>query len=384
MTAGIALLLLSFAVALPSQQAPSPQKPPAASAGAGTKTLNVSSFERLRKAADEARNANRDAEAIRFYQQALVLRSAWPEGLWYLSTLFYQKERYPEARDVLRRFVTIDPGTGPGWALLGMSEFQTREYPRSLDHLRRAMALGMGDRKDMAKSVFYFVAVLLTRFERYDESMNLLMAMVKSGERTDLLVEPVGLATLRLPLLPAEVPGDRREMIHMAGKGALAVEAQQEAEAEKLFSGIVAAYPDEPGVHFLYGAFLFSDMRPEDGIHEMKRELEISPSHLPARLRLAEEYVSEQKLDEALSLAEEAVKLEPQHAPAHLMLGEVLVARGDLAGGIRQLETARDIEPQNVRPHWDLLRAYTAAGRTSDAKREKDEIEKLNRPGPGQ
>lgn len=381
--AKLAALGLALTVAMPQNT-----EPPRQTASAEHKSVAAiqtdPAFEKLSKAAERARTENHDADAIQLYQQALSLRPEWQEGLWYLSTLLYEKERYAEARDLLRQFVTRKPDTGPGWALLGLSEFQTREYPRSLDHLQRAMAVGMGDRRDMAQSVFYFVAVLLTRFERYDESMNLLMAMVKSGERTDLLVEPVGLATLRLPLLPAEVPGDRREMIHMAGKGALAVEAQQQAEAEKLFSGIVAAYPDEPGVHFLYGAFLFSDVRPEDGIHEMKRELEISPSHLPARLRLAEEYVSEQKLDEALSLAEEAVKLEPQHAPAHLMLGEVLVARGDLAGGIRQLETARDKEPQNVRPHWDLLRAYTAADRASDAKREKEEIEKLNRPGPGQ
>ena len=61
-----------------------------------------------------------------------------------------------------------------------------------------------------------------------------------------------------------------------------------------------------------------------------------------------------------------------------MILGEVLVAKDDTSGGIRELEVARETAPQTVRIRWDLLRAYTAAGRNDDAKREKDEIEKLS------
>lgn len=361
------------------------QAAPAASAGgagqrkAHNAEASPAAFEQLSKAADRARSENDNENAIRLYRRALSLRPAWPEGLWYLGILEYEKERFLDARDVLRRFVSYDPTAGPGWAVLGMSEFKSREYSRAFDHLRRAMALGMGGRKEMAQSVFYFVAVLLTRFEQYNESMNMLLAMVKSGQKTDLLVEPLGLAALRMPLLPAEIPPGRREMIRMAGQGALAVEAGRQDEAEKLFSGIVAAHPNEPGVHFLYGVFLL-DLRPADGIAEIKRELEISPFHVAARLRLVEEYLKEERFDESLMLAEEAVKLEPKDGPAHMMLGEVLLAKGDLAGGIRELEASEKQAPETVRTRWDLLRAYTTAGRKDDAQREKEEIEKLNAP----
>src|SRR5256885_13737399 len=110
------------------------------SATPGSKDLN---FENLSTAAESARNEKRDDDAIRLYQQALKLRPDWKEGLWYLSTLQYEKERYIDARDLLRRFVSYEPEAGPAWAMLGLSEFQTREYPRSLDHLQRAMSLGM-------------------------------------------------------------------------------------------------------------------------------------------------------------------------------------------------------------------------------------------------
>jgi predicted Zn-dependent protease len=273
----------------------------------------------------------------------------------------------------------MNPELGLGWAMLGMSEFELRDYSRALDHLQRAMAVGMGDQKDIAQSVFYYVACLQTRFELFDDSMRLMIAMVKSGQDSKPLVEPLGLAALRLPFLPEDIPADRRYMIRSAGEATLALEAEKRDEAGKLFRGIAEKYPNEPGVHFLYGAFLL-DEDPESGIKELKKELEVSPSSVSARLRLAEEYIKEQKQDLALPLAQEAVKLDPKRAAAHMMLGEVLIAKEDATAGIRELETARQQSPQIVRVHWDLLRAYTGAGRSEEAKREKEEIEKLSAP----
>lgn len=372
-------LLLSSLAAVFLQPVCAQQPPTSTHHNPAAQVRKVQSFEQLSLSAEHARIENRDDDAIGLYKQALKLQPAWQEGLWYLGTLLYQKEHFPEARDVLRRFVAEAPKSGPGWAILGMSEYKTREYSRALDHLQRAMSLGVGDRAELANSVFYFVSILRTRFERYDESATLMMALARAGKGTDLFVEPLGLAALRLPLLPQEIPAERRDLVRLAGEGMLAVEARQSAEAERLYGSIVRLYPDQPGVHFLYGAFLM-DVHPEDGIREMKRELEISPSHVGARLRLAEEYIKELKFEEALQLAEEAVKLEPSSAQAHMILGETLVGKGDAARGVAELETARKQAPDSVRTHWDLLRAYSSAGRSEDARREKEEIEKLSRP----
>lgn len=345
-------------------------------AAGGSTHPTESSFERIAPAADRARTEERDEDAIRLYQQGLKLRPEWKEGQWYLSTILYGKERYPETRDLLRRFVAEDRAAGPAYALLGMSEFQVRDYSRALDHLHRAMSLGLGGRKDMAQSVFYFVSVLLTRFERYDESRNLLIAIVKSGQPVDTLVEPIGLAALRMPLLPSEIPSDRQEMVETAGRAVLAIESERRPEAGKLLSDLVAKHPNEPGVHFLNGAFLLNE-NPQRGISEIKRELEISPSHVPAKLRLADQYLKDQRIDDAFTLATEAVQLEPTDASAHMILGEALAAKGDSESAIHALETALQEDPQTVRIHWDLVRVYTAVGRVGDATREKEEIQKL-------
>jgi predicted Zn-dependent protease len=167
-------------------------------------------------------------------------------------------------------------------------------------------------------------------------------------------------------------------MIRMAGRGALALEDRHREEAGKKFRDLIAAYPNEPGVHFLVGAFLLDD-RPEDGISEMKRELEISPAHLTARLRLAQEYSSQQNFEGALAFAHQGLELAPKNSSAHVVLGQALMGKGDLNSSIRELEGARTLAPDNVRIRWDLARAYRAAGRNQDAERERQEIEKLSR-----
>ena len=337
------------------------------------------SFEEISAAAAKAKEENRDDEAVALYERALRLKPDWKEGLWFEGVLQFGKAKYPETRDLMRRLVALESKAGPAWALLGMSEYETRDYSRALDHLQRAREIGLGDEKELAQSVYFYTSVLLTRFQRYDDASTLLFAVVRSGYPAQSIEEPVGLAVLRYPYLPAEIPSDRREMFRSAGQAALAVEAQRRDDADKILSSLVSNYGTEPGVHFLYGVFLL-DVRPEDGVKELQDELKIAPFNFTATLRLAEEYLKEEKTNQALRLADEVLKVDPEYSSAYLIRGEALIAKGDLANGIAALESSRKLRPDIVRTHWDLLKAYTSAGRSEDAQREKEEIERLRRP----
>lgn len=365
---------LSLSVLAPAQ---------ASSNGRQSAAPKAANFNRLAREASRARDENRDDDAIRLYKQGLKIKPSWHEGLWYLSTLLYEKEQYPETRDLLRQFVSYDPEAGPGWALLGMSEFQTREYSRALEHLRHSRSLGLGDRKEMAQSVAYFAAASLTRLEQFDDAMDLLFELANSGRCDIPIQEAAGLAALRMPLTPAEIPRDRRDMVRTAGAAFCAVQMGQRDDAEKEFRTLAETYAKEPGVHYLLGTFL-ADVRTQDAIQELNRELEISPFNVLARLRLADIYLKQQQPEQAQGFAEDALKIEPGEASTHMVYGEVLAARRDVPGAIRELEKAEQIAPQVVRTRFDLLRAYAAAGRTEDANREKEAIEKLRQPAAAQ
>ncbi len=368
MIAGAAAFMLGTSLLISAQAVP-----------AGTA---AQSFEQVARAAQKARDENRDEEAIRLFQQGLKLKPEWDEGLWYLGTMLYEKEQFGGSRDLLRQFVAKNPKYGPGWAVLGMSEFQIREYSRALEHLQRSLSLGLGDRKQLADSVFYHVAILLTRFEQFHDSLQLLWQMRGAGQAESLLVEPAGLAALGYALLPKEIPEPRRELARLAGAGTFALLDQRREDAEKLFARMAEQYPEEPGVHYQYGSLLLDD-RPESGIQELEKELSISPSHVAARVRLAEYYLTQKQPEKARPFLDDVIRLEPKNASGHMLLGEMLASKGDGPGAIRELEVARDLAPQRPRIRWSLLRAYMAAGRREDADREKAMIEKLSQQQSG-
>lgn len=334
-------------------------------------------FAQLATAAAQARESNRDVEAIGLYRQALLRRPEWSEGLWYLGMLLYDHQLFGESRDVLRQFVAGDTEAGPGWTLLGMSEFQVREYGRALPHLQRGLALGLGDRESLARSAWFFAGALLTRMGRFDDGRSILTDARRVGPLTPFIVQAAGLAVLRLPLLPSEIAPGRLAFIELAGRGACAIAAPGgQAEGEALIKELGARYPDEPGVHFLLGATVI-DSSPEAGVMEMRRELEISPGHVAARIRLAEEYLQEDKPELALPLAREAAALDPDSSTAQLTLGEALIAAKDPQGAVRALEAARGLTPDIPQIRWALSRAYSAAGRKADAAREAAEMDRL-------
>jgi tetratricopeptide (TPR) repeat protein len=121
---------------------------------------------------------------------------------------------------------------------------------------------------------------------------------------------------------------------------------------------------------------------PEQAISEFEQELHISPSHVLARVRMAEQLLAQSEPDRALALARDAIQLDPGRASAHMLAGEALLQKGDALAGIKELETARQADPGLRRTHWDLLRAYAAAGRKDDAAREKEQIDLLLRSNP--
>lgn len=336
------------------------------------------SFDRLYLAAQQARDENRDNDAISLLQKALVLRPESEEALWYLSTLFYEKSEFAESREVLRQFLTLRPDAGPGWAFLGLSEFRMRQYKRALEHLEKATASGLGDRPELTRLVLFHQAILLTRAERFDESMDLLVKLLSASPQDSAMVEAAGLAGLRLPLLPAEIPANESDLVEQAGRAVIALEIENNDEAEAAFLKLLAAYPNEPGVHFLAGAYRMQ-LHPELAIPEFEQELRISPSHVLARVRMAEQLLAQREPDRALELARDAIRLDPGRASAHMIAGEALLQKGDAPAGIKELETARQADQELRRTHWDLLRAYAAAGRKDDASREKEQIDRLIR-----
>lgn len=367
----VAALVLSTPVMAQSTQKSRPkQRAPQPRAGAEAQ------FDRFVKLADEARLAERFEDAISLYGEALKIKPKWPEGWWYVGAIFYQKDVYPPARDAFQNLVALEPERGPAWAMLGLCLFQTGELERAAMSLERARSLGVNDNSELAGVVRYHTALLYIRFQYFENAFDTLSEFTAVGKETSKVVEAFGLALLRMPLLPNEIPPAQREKLLLAGRAGYGMAARRNEDARAAFDVLLAQYPNDPNVHYPFGVFMLSQDA-DVAMKEFKRELEISPSHFPAMVQMAFEYLKRDQYDDALPLAEKAVQLAPKLYAARNVLGRVLLEVGQIERAVKELEEGVKLAPSSPEMHFALARAYTRAGRKQEAAREREIFKKL-------
>jgi len=182
---------------------------------------------------------------------------------------------------------------------------------------------------------------------------------------------------LRMPMLPSEFPPASREQVLLAGHAGYAMAARQVGPARTALDELVTRYPKTPHAHYARGVFFLTEDS-ERALEDFHRELEISPSHVPARLQIAFEYLKRGEAAQALPVAVEAEKLAPDHFAAYLALGQVLLEMNDIQRAIPELERAATLAPGSPQAHFMLARAYTRAGREADAARARAEFTRLD------
>jgi tetratricopeptide (TPR) repeat protein len=361
-------------------QSPATQKPspPASKPTARPAPASGAEFNRILREAAAARDAGRLDESIALYQKAVRLRPSFAEGHWHLGTAFYELDRYPEAREAFARVVRLQPKHAAAFGFKGLCEFQLKNYDTALADLLHADELGISAPKDLIPAVTYHTAITMTRLEQYEFALTTLQTFAREGNDSPRVIEAFGMALLRIPMTPVELPPQRREMVMLAGRGAYYRAARQPAAAKPAFELLVQRYPDAPNVHYAYGVYLLED-EPDRAIEEFQQELKGSPGHVPSMLQVAFEYLKRSDWEAAKPWAEKLVELEPRDFAARRALGQVLLETGNTAGSIDQLETGVRLAPDSPSMRFMLARAYQKAGRQTDAERERAEFLRLER-----
>jgi tetratricopeptide (TPR) repeat protein len=337
------------------------------------------SFAEIKQQAGDARKSNRSEEAVTLYRRGVTLRPSWDEGWWYLGTGLYELRQYAEARTAFQRLAALKPGNGTAWGLMGLCEFQLGDYSPALTHLIKSEGLGINEDREMVPFVRYHAAILLNREGQFERANEQLQPFEAEGNNSPQIIDAVGINALRLPLLPAEIPPAKRDLITKVGQATWRpYNAGHPEQAEQLFQELVARYPDEPNLHYAYGAYLLGS-DPERAIGQFEQELKINPTHILARLQMAYLYLKQGDAEKGLPLASEAVKLDPQSVMAHNALGRVLLANGQSAEAIKQLQAAVRLAPEIPESHFSLAEAYRTSGRNADAAKEMAEFSRLKK-----
>lgn len=349
------------------------------------------SFNNLAQSAQQALEANRIPDAIHLYEKATEIRPDWSEGWWHLGTLLFDAGSFREAHDAFLRFITTErKQPGPGFAMLGLSEFQLRNYSQALAALERARILGLGNNPDFVHSVLYHDGILQTllgqpevALQRLTLVANQIAAAHPNAPKDAVLgdselLDAFGLAALRIPKLPSESSAAQDSVVRLAGHAQALVALQDRVTADEEFKKLVATYPSEHGVYYMYGVFLLKEDPPR-ATAEFLREIQVSPSHYAARIQLALEFLRTGEYEQGLKYAREAVTLAPKNFVAHVACGRLWLALNKTDRALQELHTAVRLAPGSPDAHFALSRALAQAGRNREAEHERAEFERLKK-----
>lgn len=331
---------------------------------------SAATFADLSAAATAAREANNLPAAVKLYREALELDPKWEAGWWFLGTILYETDAYAGCRDALRRFVALKTGAAPAWGILGLCEFQTGEYAQSLGHVARSLSMGPPDQPEMEKVLRYHEAILLTRAGDFDRAIQKFVWFVRGPGPSPVLLTALGLAALRAPLLPQQIPAEEQDLFTTAGMAAFSQMAGDRAGAQRSFQTLLERYSTAHHVHYLYACSLLA-ANPDQAIGEFQRELEITPASGGTLTMLAWALLNRGDSAMALPYAQKAAKNQPEYPMAQYVLGRALVETGNADGGIKHLELAEKLDPANLETHLALAAAYPKVGRYKEARRER-------------
>jgi tetratricopeptide (TPR) repeat protein len=340
-------------------------------------------FAALSRQAQTARDAHQLDKAIELYKQALKLKPNWEEGLWSLGSIAYDLDRYSDCASAFRKLSQVKPDGAPGWTMSGLCEYKLRNYGSAVASFARVEQLGFNENAELARAARLHYALLLSKTGSFEKAITTLTDLTRVDKKTPEIIAAAGIAGLRRPWLPSEVPESERELVYRIGDAMTSAMELDYTDANRKFEELLQAYPSEPNVHFRYGALLHIQDA-DRGIEEIEKAVALAPDHVPALVSLSVISLKRENAKAALEYGERAVKASPADFSTHLVLGRALIATGEPARAAVELEQAVKLAPGAPEAHFSLATAYNRLGRKEDAGREQAEFKRLEHLGEKQ
>jgi tetratricopeptide (TPR) repeat protein len=334
-------------------------------------------FDVLAERAAAAAEGGRAEEAVRFYRAAVDLDPRWHDGWWRAAVLLSGAGCDDAARTALRHVITLRPQAGPGWALLGLSDFRLGSYETAFTYLSRGIGLGVTAAPEVGRQALHALTLLQIRKGDFPATAKNLTILSRIEPDDPELVTACGLVALRLPRLPSEVPAEEREVVAAAGRAGYALLAGRSDEGHRAFEALVARYSRARGVHFAYGLVLSREGSAE-ALPMLRQEVALFPDHGEAQLEMAFEILERGRPADALEPAREAARLLPESFWSHLALGRALLATGAVPEAVAELERANALAPEARDVYVVLAQAYARAGRPQDVERARARLSQLD------
>ena len=312
------------------------------------------------------------------YAKALKLLPTWADGWWSLGSIAYDRDDFAKCAPAFQKLTALKPDSAPAWTMAGLCQYKLRSFVPALDSLTHAERLQFQEPAELSRAARLHLALVLMKTGSFERAIVVLTALTRFDRKAPDISVAAGIAGLREPWLPSEVPQEKRGLVMKLGDAMSAAMEQDVQTSIQKFELVVHEFPNEPNVHFRFGAFL-AMQQPDRGIEEIKAALQLDPSHVPALVGLTTIYLKRDDFETALQFAERGVQAGPADFSTHLAYGRVLQAVERPAAAVPELERAVTLAPESPEARYSLASAYTSLGRKGDAQREQEEFKRLTK-----
>lgn len=335
----------------------------------------------LQSQIERAVNSAHGASAEPLLEKALQQYPAWRKGWWELGSLAYEQNDYMEGRITFSTLAKLDPKAGATWVMLGLCDFELRDFGLSLLHIEKGRALGFPKNPQLSDVARYHQALDLIVLDEYEQASYLLDSFAREGHRSNAVILAEGLAALRIPaigpLYQTSVDEAQLNLVQQVGEAQYAAASKEPEKARAIYLKLLQQYPRAAGLHYAYGAQLARWGSTGQALSQFQAELQINPDQSAARLESAYLLYRLGRLDAALPEAQGAVRLLPASFASHFVLGQILVDQGHLHQGAAELEKSRDLQPDSSQVRYALAQVYLRLHRRADALKEQQAFRRL-------
>ena len=280
----------------------------------------------------------------------------------------YSNHHYAEAIAALKKWLEHTPNSGTAWAVMGLSEFELKDYDNALIHLGRGQELGLGGNFESVQLAKYRLGILLNRNGQFEAAEEILNGVAGKGPLAAEVRFALGMSLLRLGILPGQVENAKAPLVAAMGEIAEMLKDSRYDEAFPKFEAVLKQNPSAPFVHYVYGTALATLSRYDEAGEQLQKEILLMPASELPYLQLASIALKRHRAENALAPAQQAVKLAPSSAGNPLyLLGRAYLELGNKAASGGRIETASKNhakQPANSFQSGEGLRENESAGKS--------------------
>jgi tetratricopeptide (TPR) repeat protein len=350
-----------------------------------------------------AANAERDRERLSRYLADLPDRSTAMAGAPTAADASPMSKLPREQRDALRGRVRT--ALARAYLNLGIVQARAGRFARASGFLESAAAVDA----DFPR-VQYTLGVVYFNAQQYEQAAGPLARALAAAPQDDEVRRMLALSWLNTEqyskaadLLEKDPKRDADASLQYAYGLALA-RSERAAEAEGIFTRLLAEHADSAELHVLLGEAHAQQNDLAAAIQSMQRALQLKPDVAGANATLGIIYLKQGRLPEAanalrtelkfhgddlrarqalatvldldgdsagaLVVLRSILKAHPSYANARYLLGKILLSQGDASEAAAHLEQAARLAPEDANIHYQLGQAYQKLGRAEAAEQQ--------------